>query len=237
MLQFTNPCLKDSDFDGFNDLPATSQQGPSNTVAAQDNCPAVVNPAQTNSDGNFIDLSPPKLFDDMTIPASDAPGDACDTDDDNDYLLDTDELSGAACAGIVTSTVLRDTDGDRAIDGAECALGTNPTLTGSAPGLAACGAVLDGDGDGIVAAREYCYYGSSDGSANTDGDTCGDRRETMSINADMTVNAIDLGQVASAFGPYPFGAPAYFYDYDVTKDGTINAIDLGQVAGAFGACP
>ena len=69
-----------------------------------DNCPAAANFSQANNDRNFIDHSPPfsANVDDKTAPHSDTIGDACDLDDDNDGISDTDELSGAACGGIAS---------------------------------------------------------------------------------------------------------------------------------------
>ncbi len=58
-------------------------------VGADDNCPAIANPAQTNSD-------------------SDAQGDACDTDDDNDNVLD----SAPDNCPIVANPSQLDTDND-----------------------------------------------------------------------------------------------------------------------------
>lgn len=214
------PCL-DVDCDGVPD--------------STDNCETVANPTQANADRNMIALQPARAFDDITRANSDLLGDACDDDDDNDGLSDLDELTGAACGGIVTNPLLPDTDGDRILDGAECILGTNPLVPNAAPAI--CTQGPDADGDGIIAGREFCFYGTSDNDINSDGDNCSDRREIMSINADYVVNAMDLAQVAQSFGPYPLGAPAYLYNFDVTKDGTISAVDLMQVAQAFGACP
>jgi hypothetical protein len=201
-----------------------------------DNCQFVHNPMQENNDA-AIKLTPERGFIDVTRPMSDGVGNACDPDDDNDGLPDTAEADGSQCGGVITDSRHSDTDGDRAIDGAECQLGRSPADASSSPTVATCGGSSDADGDKIPLARERCYFGTSDTSTNSDSDACGDRRAVMSINQDLSVNAIDLGQVASAFGNYPVGAPAYFYDFDVTKDGAINAIDLGQVAAAFGACP
>lgn len=201
----------------------------------EDNCVSTSNGTQANTDRNEIWLQPARAFDDITRANSDGLGDACDDDDDNDGISDLDEATGAACGGVVTSPILADTDGDRMLDGAECSLGTDPLVPNTPPGF--CNTSADADGDTIIAGREICYYGTSDSNINSDGDMCSDRREIMSINADSTVNAIDLAQVAQAFGPYPIGSPAYLYNFDVTKDGSISAIDLMQVAQAFGACP
>jgi hypothetical protein len=202
---------------------------------AADNCPFVANPSQANADANFIDLSPPKAYDDLTLAMSDNLGNACDPDDDNDGRSDIDELTGAGCNGHITDPLLRDTDGDRILDGAECALGLDPTVINAAP--AACSAAGDADGDGVLDAREFCYYGTSSSSADSDGDGCGDRREIASINGDLTVNSIDLGQISAEVGTYTSPGSAVKVNFDLTKDGAINVIDVNLAAAAAGACP
>ncbi|MBI5287848.1 MAG: hypothetical protein HY873_02620, partial [Chloroflexi bacterium] len=121
-------------------------------VDMEDNCDLVTNPGQEHSDGNFIDQTPPSTQDDRTWPNSDPAGDACDTDDDNDGILDVDEAAGCNASGPLLATN-RDTDGDRFLDGAECAVGTNPASAASKPTIAQCAAflgvasTLDTDGD------------------------------------------------------------------------------------------
>jgi hypothetical protein len=204
---------------------------------AIDNCPSDVNPGQENAD-RVIDLSPPKPYDDITLITSDDEGDACDLDDDNDGLTDAQEASGAACGGAVTDALKRDSDGDLYLDGAECALATNPNSSAAKPLLTSCGAVADADDDGLLARAEFCFHASSDASVDTDGDACDDGREVASVNGDRTVSAIDLSQVAQAFSAagYTLPASALNADFDVNKDVKISAIDLSQVAQRFGAC-
>jgi glucose/arabinose dehydrogenase len=208
--------------------------GVSDTI---DNCPSDANPGQENADG-LIDLSPPKPYDDITLVTSDEAGDACDADDDNDGLTDVQETSGAACGGAVTGALTRDSDGDLNLDGAECALGTNPNSTASKPPSTSCGALADADDDGLSARAEFCFHASSDASADTDGDGCDDSREVASVNSDRTVSSIDLSQIAQSFAAagYTLPASALNADFDVNKDGKISAIDLSQVAQRFGMC-
>jgi hypothetical protein len=236
LAQFTSPCDVDTDGDGFADLAASLHSAPANASAAVDNCPNVPNPGQLNNDGNLIDLSPPKAFDDSTLAMSDAMGNDCDPNDDNDGLTDVDEASGAACGGIVTSATLRDTDGDRLIDGAECGfLALNPTVINGNP--AACSVAGDPDGDGILSSRELCYYGTDPSLVNSDGDACNDGREMASVNAPTVVDVLDLAQVAGESGAYVSPGSSVKVNYDVTKNGSIDVIDLSQVAARAGICP
>jgi hypothetical protein len=74
-------------------------------------------------------------------------------------------------------------------------------------------------------------------SADSDGDGCGDRREIASINGDLTVNSIDLGQISAEVGTYTSPGSAVKVNFDLTKDGAINVIDVNLAAAALGACP
>jgi hypothetical protein len=216
---------------------------------ASDNCAVVANAAQTNSDRNFIDLPAPISFDDLTRPRSDLAGDACDTDDDNDGLLDAAEAPGCNGSGPL-NIALSDTDGDRTLDNAECLLGTNPASAASVP-PAVVGpdadndgvpnahdpndSAVDSDGDSALDRWEFRHYNTLLTGSNTDADACGDARELASVNGDQVVNSIDLGVIASRYGLST--SPLYTVALDITKDGTINSIDLGYVAGRFGFCP
>ena len=222
-------------------LDAIDADGDGDLVPATiDNCLAVPNPLQENDDANFIEMSP-EPYDDMTLARSDNVGNACDPDDDNDGLPDSAEgvfpMPGCASASAPTSPRARDSDGDRILDGAECALGANPTDKASLPSLAACGATNDADNDGIRAYREFCYYNTNPNMPDTDLDGENDGCEVMSFNDDAVVNVIDFRETARHFGlPYGAPGPTYLVNFDVTKDGAVNVIDLQQVLGRFAQC-
>lgn len=246
IAQGTLPCNPDTDSDGFRDKKATSHAH-HNAIPGEDNCILITNPSQLNSDGDFIDLPATFTFDDLTNPKSDAIGDPCDTDHDNDGIPDTVELAGPPCASATgpTNPFNNDTDGDRVTDSAECAFGTDPTNPLSFPprgpandvdhdGLDAFTEALlgtnpnnsDTDGDGVSDGVEYKAYGTNPLVADTDGDGCPDGTEVASVNGDRTVNVIDLQLVASR----STGFGAYLLAFDINKDGQINVIDLQLVA-------
>jgi hypothetical protein len=224
-------CTTDGDADGI--------------LNAVDNCPIIANAPQTNTDSAPILTS--GAANDTTVAASDSSGDACDLDDDNDGIPDAAEAAGCNSSGAL-NPLLFDTDGDRAGDGAECALGTNPASALSKP-LAALSIALDPDRDGLDAAREaalgsnpnnadtdddgvsdgieYRGYNTSPAIANTDGDVCDDDAEITSVNSDLKVNAIDLTLVAQRFGLT--NVP----NMDINKDGNVNAIDLSLIGQNF----
>ena len=205
-----------------------------------DNCPLVVNPLQQNDDANFIEMSP-QPYDDLTLANSDGLGNACDDNDDNDGLLDAQEgvFPAPACpsASAMTSPTLRDSDGDRALDGAECARNTDPSNPASAPTIAQCGANTDATTT-AYGCFGVSYYNTNPSLADTDLDGIADGCEVASINADTVVNVIDLQQIAAHFTPLPYGQPGppHLINFDVTKDGAVNVIDLQQTAARFPTC-
>jgi hypothetical protein len=234
----------DDDGDGFGDPQQTLHLGPTNTDPTVDNCPMVPNPGQENTDGNFIDSSPPYVpaVDDRTRARSDSMGDACDTDDDNDGILDVNEAPGPPCgsASGPTDPLNFDTDGDRYLDGVECSFGFDPASSASVPPFASCGGAGDADADKIQDRLEICFYGTSFATSDTDGDIALDGAkdgcEVASINADRIVNSLDQGKLASGIS----GAVPYHPGTDLNKDGVLSSIDQGLMASFIvppGQCP
>ena len=111
-----NACDTDDDNDGLADEFDEFPLDPNEQVDTDkdgvgdkgDNCPSVINADQVNSD-------------------SDANGDACDADDDNDGLTDEQELTSG------TNPLKRDTDADGWSDKEEVDEGTDPLLASSQP--------------------------------------------------------------------------------------------------------
>jgi hypothetical protein len=225
-----DPCAgPDTDCDGLLD--------------SADNCDVVPNPDQANNDRNFISNAPvyPSISD-RTMANSDAVGDVCDLDDDNDGLTDALEDSGAPCpsATAATDPLDIDTDGDRFTDGMECGAGTDPADPSSKPSLLDCDSTTDTDGDGLSDRLESCFYNTDPANVDTDGDRTTDGAtdgcEVASINGDRVVNSGDQGMLGAGIS----GAVAYHPNLDMNKDGVLNSGDQGLVARFIrppGQCP
>jgi hypothetical protein len=223
-----------------------------------DNCPNAANADQRNSDAAPLVLA--GAPNDVTIAGEDAQGDACDQDDDNDLIPDAYEPAlplpaisppGPCVAGTAPTQVLNaDTDGDRVLDGVECLLGYDPASAASKPPARPAGD-SDGDGlpdyvediigsnsfdtdsddDGISDGIEVKGYQSSPTSYNSDLDSCPDRTEIASVNADRVVNSQDLLAIALRFNSKTVTM------MDINKDGIVNSLDLVLVAKAFNPVP
>jgi len=171
-------------------------------------------------------------------------------DCDNDGLSNADELSGAACGGIVTDPgpdityddnndgnpslgslggtdasddpAAWDTDGDAVRDGFECANGFDPTDPTSRPTVQQCGGTGDTDGDGLLDAWENCKWGTNPAVLDTDGDGRGDCKEAADVNGDGVVDFVadTIYYAKAALLP-----PALFGkdgDFDLNGDGVID---------------
>ncbi|GMQ88403.1 MAG: hypothetical protein BMS9Abin08_1646 [Gammaproteobacteria bacterium] len=145
-----------------------------------DNCPSVVNPAQTDTD-------------------SDGAGNACDDDDDNDGLTDFFESI------IGTNSLLVDSDGDSLSDGAE--VGYDGDITQYTPGQDLNPLSNDTDGDGLLDAVDPIplTVNLADGDMNADGNfDAGD----LLITVRIVLGLLTTTNTHLAHGDlYPAGAP------------------------------
>jgi hypothetical protein len=186
-----------------------------------DNCVSVPNPGQENFDSDGMGNGPNLPGDDETMPNSDAQGDLCDTDDDNDSLLDTDEAVLANCGsfngGVANhanpargdkttedgSGPSWDTDNDQVLDGVECLMSTNPRA-GSLSDRTTCrnyiwdafGSNKDQDGDKLFDHWEFCKWGTNLITGNTDNEGLGDCAEVADIDGNGSVGDSDRLVVA-----------------------------------------
>lgn len=259
-------CAGDQDCDGFLDPAATVHQGPANTNTAVDNCTALWNPTQLNSDANFLDNSPPYAVttDDKTDPNSDALGDECDSDDDNDGIPDATETDLASLQAIcptalaITDPLKLDSDNDRVTDRAECIMGTDPNNIASKPAnppvaqdpdndklsnaveaiIGTNPNLFDTDGDGINDGLEFKGWRSNPLVSDTDGDGTRDRCEMGSINGDTVVNPGDQA-LLSAELVRAVPATSKLPHFDINKDTAYNPGDQALQASMVGPgkCP
>ena len=227
-------------------------------AGATDNCPFDANADQKNTDNApLVTAGAPN---DVTVANSDLLGDVCDPDIDNDGLANALEGSigpaganHALCLSATGNTdpLKSDTDGDRVLDGAECALGSDPTNAASKPALPTAAndpdrdglstsfelsigsdpTKADTDGDGIPDGVEYKGYNTSPTVVDTDGDGCPDGREIASLDGNTLVNSLDLLLIANRFNRRDLPVQ------DVNKDGVINSTDLALTARNFNGTP
>jgi len=262
VLGDTERCNADTDSDRHKDPQSSGQNGP-NLDPYQDNCPIATNPTQANSDAGPLDNGPGVSGTDFSVPFSDALGDACDPDADNDGLPNANESPLVGCVAFngtlaghpnpvggdnsnddngdgspappmgpdtLDNGPSWDTDNDGTRDGAECALGTNPRDRGSKPTTTQCanlqtGGVgpniptTDADNDGLTAAAEYCKWGTSDTTSDTDGDL---KRDCIEANdtdgngvSNFTGDTINSAKAA-------LGIIGKTVDFDLDGNGLVN---------------
>jgi len=205
-----------------------------------DNCPTVSNNDQANFDAQYGDTM----------------GDACDTDDDNDGLLDTSEP--ATCTAPPPSHPGRldpDCDDDLRSDGNldpdsggpilagpdNCIIVANPTQTNTDGDAFGDACDLDDDNDGISDGTDNCPLVSNTNQANFDqqyGDTLGDACDTeddgdgYSDAAEANVGTLGLDNCANS-APIP---PNVFptssaWPADLRSDGiSVNKINISDLA-------
>jgi hypothetical protein len=201
----------------------TFPDGDNDGVADEvDNCPTVFNPDQLNSDGEIRPNGLHLSGDDITFQNHDLPGDACDTDDDNDGLLDTTESAG--CNGHVTNPTDPDPDRDGLIDGWECFYGTNPNDANSGS-LNPSGSTADLDGDRLTDVWEARGYNCGASTTDCDDDGCHDMVETGSVDNNLVIGDTDRIAVARrALGIYP-PHPDMDRVFDIDKNGVVGDPD------------
>lgn len=217
---------------------------------ASDNCPNTANADQRNTDhAPLVTAGAPN---DVTVANGDTLGDACDPDDDNDGIPDSVETGFGCNFGAGSSGPLdplkSDSDGDHVLDGAECALGSNPNNALSKPSagvdtdhdglpdafeqsIGSDPTKADTDGDGINDGVEVKGYNTSPTALDTDNDGCPDRREISSVDGNTIVNSIDLLLIALRMDRTDLPVQ------DIDKNGTINVIDLQIAAKNFASVP
>ena len=156
----TDPLNPDTDGDGFKDrLPPTHEV--INPSTFYDNCPLAPNPGQLNTDAQSVDNGADVFGNDATNANSDPLGDACDNDNDNDGLPDSQDSEppvGYACGSVAWASddhprpgggdVTNDDNADR-----------NPA-TPMGTDLADNGPSWDTDNDGILDGAE-CGLGKT----------------------------------------------------------------------------
>jgi Carboxypeptidase regulatory-like domain/Thrombospondin type 3 repeat len=200
-----------------------------------DNCPAVANADQANSDAGRRPNGPQIINEWASNPAQDHLGDACDVDNDNDGLPDVSE-NELSCPYRFDA----DSDDDRIMDSYEASMSSNPCNASIKP--PPCVTSTDSDSDGLTDCIERSGYntcastddlvpgwGSCATPTDSDGDGCADVLEVMDINGGRKVNIADqtlLAKRAVNIFPASDSDPIF----DVNKSGTITVGDQTLMA-------
>jgi C1A family cysteine protease len=197
-----------------------------------DNCPLVPNPDQTNTDSQRRDNGPQIPGDWASNPSQDKLGDACDPDDDNDGLPDSQEFDDHCPYRLIA-----DSDDDTVVDGYEVANGYDPCSAASKPGCTSS-PDSDSDGDGFTDCVEHSGYNTCAFAGDTtpgyttcadptdsDGDGCADWIEIVDMNGSRQANIVDVMRVAKrAQGQTPPSDSDYVFD--INKNGVVNTVDV-----------
>jgi len=204
-----------------------------------DNCPTVYNPDQKNSDGGRRPNGSQIPGDWASNPAQDKLGDACDPDNDNDGLPDSQEFDDHCPYRLIAGS-----DGDGVVDGYEVAAGFDPCNAALKPTWVGGS---DSDEDGLLDGVERGGYNTCAFTGDTvpgystcanpldsDGDGCADILEVLDINGDRVNSLGDLSALARRAAPVPWLGfepdPVSDNIYDVNKDGLITIGDLSLMA-------
>jgi hypothetical protein len=198
----------------------------------------VSNSDQKNSDGGRHPNGPKIPYEWASNPAQDKLGDACDPDDDNDALPDSQE------SDTCPYRLVADSDDDAVVDGYEVANGYDPCDAASKPTWTGG---LDRDVDSLLDGIERGGYNTCAFTGDTtpgwstcavpmdsDGDGCADILEVLDINGDRIISVGDLSALAKRSAPIPW--PGFEPDpvsdkiYDANKDGLITIGDLSLMA-------
>jgi len=195
-------------------------------VPALDDCAD----ADDDNDG-YLDQFELLLPDPLSCPAKTAltsPGGDITYDDNNNGNPAAGSLGGTDPADDPPSW---DSDGDSVLDGAECALGTDPANPASVPTVAQCGGEGDSDGDGLLDAWETCKWGTDPNVVDSDGDGPGDCIEAVDTDGNGIIDfgGDALNSARATLLPAGTGAGQF------GKDGDFDLNGNNVIAGDFGS--
>jgi acetyl esterase/lipase len=227
-----NPDQMDTDSGGAGDA-CDPDDDHDSVLDDADNCPLVSNQGQENNDEKRRDNGAGVVGDWASNPAGDEQGDACDPDDDNDGLPDSQEYSDLCPYGTVA-----DSDGDAVLDGYEVAVGTDPCSAASRP---VCTSRTDTNGNGFTDCVEHSGYNTCAFAGDTfpgytacsdptdsDSDGCPDWIEIVDVNGNRSADSLDVVLITKrAFGLTPPSDSDPVLDID--KNGSVNMMDAFQV--------